>query len=717
MFNQNPNIYTELINSQACLQQEPNYGQQINLPSSVQINNPELFTGLYWMGRWTLQNLVQNDVYFTPSWNILSNGNFENQDYAKCVARMCDALQRRNTNDLQNDIVMPLLEMDAAVRWCDNPQLAEQVLPPAYQKRALDWKARADQLMAQSNVGGGFQQQGGFSGQGGGFNRAPQQNVWQQQRSGGFQAPSKSWGGQQQISGTNKSGFFNDNNQAPVSSRNAAGIRTTTSALAQHSAPKVDKPAASDEWKPRSAASGWNSQATEETQKTVGENPLDALLPQKSSGEWPVQTNTSEQSQPTNTGTTDMPHEVKVDTLVTSNEVGLRTDGIKCPVLSPVALAVFGEFLPKVAVITGKGDANNVLVLPHGQTDLDVVNLNDAADSRLAYDSNSLLVDYIWADYERQEIVSKTVPVKKGEVNVDYSSHILGGPVAPVHPKHVVKAAAMTTPASTVAEEGIVTNHRGKTIDASRATYSTAETHEFIAASIRAQNQDSVDKSIETFDKFITPFVMVDGFDTAIFNTMHELNADGFDTYVEQLNTLPRTMQLHVSAHILKDVRFALDVTLDAGLDVSDFDDIGDITEYLKENRSDKIAGLWAEELSRIMRNNIYVTPEALREDAIKALGDAIPKTTDNLVLLERSRYELTLPYTLSELNIAATDDAMFYVRDTTHADLHEAVQAIFARLTKTEISDFSLRLADGITYQIAKLAMVAKTYVFSKVA
>ena len=715
MFNQNQNIYTEIGNPQSALQQEPNYGQPINLPSSVQINNPELFTGLYWMGRWTLQNLVQGDPYFTPSWNILGSNNFENQDYAKCVARMCDALQRRNTNDLQNDIVMPLLEMDAAVRWCDNPQVAEQVLPPQYQKRALDWKARADQLMAQSNVGGGFPQQGGFGRQSNGFNQPAQQNVWQQQRSGGFQAPSKSWGGQQQVSGTNKSGFFNDNAQAPVSSRNAAGIRTTTSALAQHSAPKAQQSVASDEWKPRSAAAtGWNSASIDETQKTVGENPLDALLPQKSSGEWPVQTNTPEQ---TNTGTTTMPHEVKVDTPVTSNEVGLRTDGIKCPVLSPVALAVFGEFLPKVAIITGKGNADNVLVLPHGQTDLDVVNLNSKEDSRLGYDSGSILVDYIWADYERQEIVSKTVPVKRGETNVDYASHTLSGPVAPVHPKHVVIAAAMTKPAEKVSDEGIVTSHRGKTIDSSRATYSTAETHEFIAASIRAQNQDSVDKSIETYDKFITPFVMVEGFDTAIFDTMHELNADGFDAYVEQLNTLPRTMQLHVSAHILKDVRFALDVTLDADLNISDFDDIGDITDYLRSNRSDKLAGLWTEELSRIMRNNIYVTPEALREDAIKALGDAIPKTTDNLVLLERSRYELTLPYTLSELNIAATDDAMFYVRDTTHADLHEAVQAIFARLTKTEISDFTLRLADGITYQIGKLATVAKTYVFSKVA
>lgn len=82
---------------------------------------------------------------------------------------------------------------------------------------------------------------------------------------------------------------------------------------------------------------------------------------------------------------------------------------IQCPVLMPVAKAVYGECLPKGASITGKGNAQNVLVLPYGQRDFDAVKLNDLMDVEEEGDPTKILVEYIWADYDRQEIVSKIV--------------------------------------------------------------------------------------------------------------------------------------------------------------------------------------------------------------------------------------------------------------------------------------------------------------------
>jgi len=731
MFNQsNQQQFTQLMNQQAALQQEPNYSQPINPPSTVQVNDPTLFTGLYWMGRWVLQNVVIDEPYFIPTWNTLSANNFENQDYARCVARMCDAVRQRgvNPNAYQNEVVLPIFEMDAAVRWCSNVQLAEQILPPEYQQRAMEWKGQAEQLVASSQPTNTFAQaSGNFGNQRPAFGQPAQTNAWQQQR-GGFQQPAQSgWGSQnRQVSGTNRSGFFSDS-QPQVSSRNAAGIRTTTTAFEQHSSPKPKQESTTD-WKARGAVDKkpmnadkvWgarSSQSQTDEVTTEIESDLDALLPQhefKSTGK-DVNFDTPIKG-PQTTGTTDMSHEVNVTSAIAQDDARTSTDAIKCPVLNSVVRAIYGQYLPKAAVVTGKDNQCNVLVLPHGQTDIPVVKLENTDKAKMGYDDGTILVDYIWADYSDESIVSKTVPVKQGEANMDYLKHTLNGPVAPVHPKHVVQCASLTAPASKVADEGMVTKHTGKTIDESRATYSTADTKEFAVASIRAQTQGSVDKSIETYDKLVTPFVVAEDFDRQVFADMESLDSDGFDEYVEKLGSLPRAMQLYVSAQLLSDVRYALDAQLDAELDISEFDDIGDVTDYLAENRSAKLAALWKDILTRIMHNNIRLVSDEMRNEAIAALGDSAPKTTDNLVLLERERYILALPYTLAELNITATSDEMFYIQDTSHAQLHESVQAIFSRLVKTGVSDFSLRLADGVVYRICKLEQVAKTYTFTKV-
>ena len=134
--NQNTQMYTQITNQQSALNSEPDYGSPITPPSSVQVDNPELFTGLYWMTRWVLQNVVLEDPYFIPSWNILSNNNFQNGDYARLVARSCQQAQQRNVavNRMQEDLVLPMLEMDAAMRWSENVQFASQYLPPQMQQ-------------------------------------------------------------------------------------------------------------------------------------------------------------------------------------------------------------------------------------------------------------------------------------------------------------------------------------------------------------------------------------------------------------------------------------------------------------------------------------------------------------------------------------------------------------------------------------------------------
>ncbi len=739
--NQNTQMYTQITNQQSALNSEPDYGSPITPPSSVQVDNPELFTGLYWMTRWVLQNVVLEDPYFIPSWNILSNNNFQNGDYARLVARSCQQAQQRNVavNRMQEDLVLPMLEMDAAMRWSENVQFASQYLPPQMQQRAQEWAQRAQQLIGGGNNFGasrGFQQGGGFGNSGGWGNSQPQQssfgqqgNAWQQKRAAysGNQSGS-TWGQQQQhVSGTNRSGFFsNDRKAAPTV--NQAGIRTLNTALERSTViGKGDVEEKSDtDWSPRGATNqsgGWTGKSTQqlaaETQKTVGKSPLEELLPQD---EWKVSNQQDESpldvldTANNKSGSSAMSHDVNItDALTSSTNVGPAVSDIGCPVLRAMAEGVYGERLPMASILTGQH--NSILVQPHGQTELPVESLSgeNALAEKLAYGGSTILVDYIYADYELEKLVSKIAPITEGDADMDYMKHILHGPVTPANPKHHVQAANLAKPIQRVADEGMVTKH-GVTVDVTKATYSSLETSEYVAASIKAQTYTDTDKSIEVYDKVVVPFVVPEDFDRTVFSRMVAHTSENLTAYIDELETLPRPMQLAVSVNILKDVNFTLKAKLDAEMQIEDFDDVVEVYDYLKANRSEKLAAMWLSELSYIMANNIRVVPDSVREDALKALGDGIPKKTDSLVLLERERYTLTLPYTLAELNITAKSDDMFYVQDTAHAELYEAVLAIFERLVKTNISNFQLRLADGVVYNVAKLVPVAKTYTFTKV-
>ena len=720
MWNNNQNALTELQNGQACLNNEPNYQQQIQLPNSIQVSNAEMFTALYWMGRWTLECAVQNEQYFIPSWNALSENNFENQSYARLVGRMCDAVNSQNIQQSQvrDAVVVPMLEMDVAIRWCNVPQQAEQILPTDYQNRAMKWKRDAEQLLQSSKQGGFGNQQrsNGFGNQqqSNGFGNQQQSSGWGNQRQGGFSQ-------QKQISGTNKSGFFSGTQQAP-SSTNSAGIRTTFSA-GEAAASNLPTEAEQDKFTPRTSSSGWGGKSTqdiaEETQVTKGVNPLEDMLPQHE--QWKVDDVVIPGSDAPiangNLGDNTMTHSVSVSNALSSNNNGLSIDQIGCPVLLQLASECYGEFLPEGMSITGKDQENNVLVVANGQTDIPAIIIDaPGITARLAYDSKlTVLVEYIWADYDKSQILGKTVPVAIGEKDMDYFEHTLSSPVTTTKVKHHVEYASIAVPTSKANEAGMITKH-GKLIDSSKVGYTSGEAVSIAAANIRVQTSTG-DKSIETYDKLVLPFVVDKDFDLEILTKMQEyaIEAD-VSNYTEGLDALPRDMQLYIAYSVLSDVRYALDNILQAGINVGEFDDIGDMHQWLTDNRSDELAKKWSEVLTHILLNNVRVVPETMRITALEALGDAIPKTTDNLVLLERETYSLALPYTLSELNITAKDDSLFFVQDASHAKLHDVMKEVFTRLVKTNISDFQLRLADGCVYRICKLATVAKTYTFSKV-
>jgi hypothetical protein len=725
MWNNNQQALTELNNGQFVLQNEPNYQQQINLPRSVQVANTEVFTALYWMGRWSLQCIVQQEPYFTPSWNALSEGNFENQSYARLVGRMCDAVLSQNIQQSQvhDAVVMPMLEMDVAVRWCDVPQQAQQILSHDYQQRAMKWKQDAERLLQSTQQqGGGFGQQNQQP-QSNGFNQ--QQQGQQSQGWGGQSRPQQSQGGfsprattnfnQQAPSGTNKSGFFGEQKQAP-SSRNAAGIRTTTSAVEKSLTPITDTPVETNTFSSR-ASGGWGGKSTQESDKAMSTapkfNPLEDMLPQ--SEQWKIDDVIIPGSDtPVEEGNL-MTHSVSVAGALTAGSNGISVDEIGCPVLREIAKLRYGNYLPLGMQITGRNNENNILVVANGQTDIPVrINNDDDFKSKLGYDNDvTVLMDYIMADYDNETITGKTVPVKKEGIDMEYFEHTLNGPVSATNVKHHVEYASIVTPTTKVNESGLITKH-GKQIDSSKVAYTSSEAANVVAANIKVQTSKA-DKSIETFNKVVVPFVTGKDFSLVTLVDMFETAPTDFAKYHTSLESLPRDMQLYVSYSILSDVRFALANVLQVGINVGEFDDIADMHTWLIENRSNELADKWLEVLSHIMRNNIRIVPDTMRVMALECLGDSIPKDTDHLVLLERETYSLTLPYTLSELNITAANEKLFFVQDASHAKLHNVMAEVFTRLVKTNISDFQLRLADGCVYRICKLATVAKTYTFSK--
>ena len=715
MYNQNQ--LTSLYNQQAMLQQEPNYSQQINLPRTIQIQDPQLFTGLFWFGRWTLQQLI-SDPYFYPTWNVLSENNFENQAYAKVVDRMCSMAIAANCNQSQmyDAVLIPVLEMDAAVRWFNVGNQAQQILPPEYLDRVMYYKQQADNLLASLQPRNSFpqqQQSNGWAAQ----NRAQPQSFGRMQTAGFNQV--------QRTSGTNKSGFFADASAPVPSSVNAAGIRTTTSALEKTTTPVKQQPTPVDNsWGSRSAVSDsqptsgmWQGKSSQElaatTQVTRGINPLDDMLPQQ---EWKVDDVVVPQIDKPRTGDSTMTHAVNVSTATAIAGMVIPVSEISCPVLRSVASERFGEFLPEGVLVTGRNGENNVLMVPNGQTDIQAEIEANKFEYSLAYDSDEkVLVDYIWADYDVEKILGKTVAIDNGDNKMDYHKHTLSGPVNATNAKHHVEYANIVTPTTKVSEVGLITKH-GKVIDSSKTGYSNGTDLNLHAASIKVQSS-SVDKSSETYDKLVVPFVVSKDFDLEILTKLFDASAQDFEVYSSLLDELPRDMQLYVSYRVLSDAQIALDHQLRADIEVSEFDDIGDMEQYLRDNRGATMADKWAELLTSIMRNNIRTVPDTMRIAALEALGDSIPKNTDNLVLLERESYRLNLPYTLSELNIVATDDKLFYVQDASHAKLHTVMSEVFARLVKTNISSFELHLADGSVYRICKLVSVAKTYTFSKIA
>merc|ERR1712093_642543 len=116
--------------------------------------------------------------------------------------------------------------------------------------------------------------------------------------------------------------------------------------------------------------------------------------------------------------------------------------------------------------------------------------------------------------------------------------HILHGPVTPANPKHHVQAANLAKPIQRVADEGMVTKH-GVTVDVTKATYSSLETSEYVAASIKAQTYTDTDKSIEVYDKVVVPFVVPEDFDRTVFSRMVAHTSENLTAYIDELETLP----------------------------------------------------------------------------------------------------------------------------------------------------------------------------------
>jgi len=88
-------------------------------------------------------------------------------------------------------------------------------------------------------------------------------------------------------------------------------------------------------------------------------------------------------------------------------EIDTAVESIKCRVLQNVAKNCYGEFLPEGVFLIDDVERNSILVFPQGQTDLPVEVLE------VVHEEETLLVDYIWADYEKELLISKAVPAKE----------------------------------------------------------------------------------------------------------------------------------------------------------------------------------------------------------------------------------------------------------------------------------------------------------------
>lgn len=726
MFNQSQNadIYREAHNTQFALQQQPNYGQPINLPRSVQIRNAELFTAIYWMARWTLQNMVQNNPYYNPSWNSYCQSNFENQDYARFVNRIADTIIASNAPqncDLTNEFVVPFIEMDCALCWFDNVAYAKQLLTPELQGHASHWKAEADKVnpqQQQQNAWGQQQPQQQSS-----WGQPQQQQTspgWQRFGGGGQQQQQSSWGQpQQQQQRGQSSGFFTNDVGSSATATNAAGIRTTTSALERST---TSGPIPKEEPQPtfasRSATSvdsaqgTWGGKSTQQHAKETEVNPLDALLP--SASEWKMDDMIDDVIKPTE-------GDVHVAEVVTAEFTGLAVADIICPVLRVVAQQTYGEHLPKSIVQLNPNETtpNGALIVPTALNEFPVEYIGGDEERETAYDNGEfVVVDYVMADYKREVIVASTVAIEPKGKDMDYAKHLLSGTVEAINKVHKVEYAAMTDPKSEDDVAGLVTEF-GAEIESANVPYTLSTDLDKINARLVAQSAEA-NKSYEVYGKIIVPFVVDTEFDQTIFAKMADCTADSYGDFINMLETLPRTIQLYLSNRLLELTHTVLINKFGIDIDLSTFEfaDIAGVSSYLTEKHS-HLVDKWTHEHGRILDTVTRLVPETMMETATEALADVealVEVDIHDIVLFEVEKYSLYLPYTLSELNISAIDASKFNVQDASHAKLHSVMHEAFKRFAKTNVDTFKLHLADGLSYEIAKLTTVAKTYSFRQI-
>lgn len=729
MFNQSQNadIYREAHNTQFALPNQPNYSQQINLPRSIQVNNAQLFTAVYWMVRWTLQNMVQNSSYYNPTWNTYSNANFENVDFARFVNRIADTIIQSNAPqncDFVTEFVVPFIEMDCALCWFDNTAYASQLLTPEMQSHATGWKAEADKMAPAQNQ---------FGNQNSGWGQQQQQQGWgqsqQQQQSPGWQrfgsAPTQQqgWGqSQQQTQRGGSSGFFTNDVGTKTSSTNQGGIRTTTAALERSTSNEPNVPSSQQpSFTSRSAipdaqpAGGWGSKSTQQLAKESETanpvpSPLDSLLPSNGEKEWVVD------SMKDDVVPSSMGNEVHVDEVVTGEFNGLAVSEIICPVLRVMAGEAYGTHLPCSIVQLSPSETtpNGALIVPTALNEFPVEYIGGDKERETAYNNEEfVVVDYVMADYKREVVVASTVAVETKGKDMDYAKHLLSGNVEAVNAVHKVEYAAITEPTGEADLAGLVTEF-GEEIEAANVPYTISNDLSKVNARLVAQSAEA-NKSYEVYGKTIVPFVVDTEFDQTIFARMADCTADSFDEFENMLETLPRDIQLSMSARILDLTRLVLVNKFGTTMNVPEYADVPTVSDYLVTHHK-HLVSLWDVELSRIIDTVTRLVPEAMMDEVTPVLSDveALSETDlHDIVMFEVENYSLYLPYTLSELNISAIDGTAFNVQDASHSKLHNVLHEAFKRFAKTNVDTFNLHLADGMSYKIAKLSTVAKTYSF----
>lgn len=685
------NIFSgELYHGESRLMQRPDINSRITVPQGVSQNDEQLWTNLFWIVRWELEQFVgESPNYYSPLWNACALNDWDCDAADKLIDR---AVLIANFDDVSDDpsdlcerAAVPAIKMAQGALWVSNERAArDSGMPREMFDEALEWAQNEKEFLNEvrqasrtNHSGGGYSQSGwGNKNQGDGrlssTSRQPSNNGHRQAQGGWGQPVAQ----QQQ----------REERQSPYRAHNA--------------------PARSNRPVAKSTSTGTRRSFVSPT-TMADNNPLEEKVPTTEyTGEQTPMRTTIEPANPLAITNQIHNHDIYASMLEILSGSEEFPKGTKVQEASNGQVIEGSKTLEVNVPIAGSKFTPTITPLTMGAIAVKA-GLGQRIHTIEGFVDNKTLI--IKEEFTQENL------------DVDYKAHLLGQRrPSSGSKKHSVNYAAYKEVAEEGNEGALLSDVEAELVTSDDFLIASGTCCEAVPAALNAQRrskEDEVQYAHEYHMTLIRPLVLDDAEDAAM--TLLRQARD-IESFVNAYTQLSREAQVMVEQRCMTYANKLLVGSLCIEAELETFDELGDVATYISE-RPDwggkSVATLWTQQIPKILAFASRSNTENQEEDvrSVYAKWDSLDGQDLNLVHTFATNVStLVIPNLLGELEIDCTDDNRMVVAKWSHPELYDMIHTFVRRLRQVEVDVIRLVLDDA-TYEILPVMAVSGAYTLTK--